>query len=345
MNPSPQLPEGGHPAAQAASIDARLRHFVGSNAVFLNQVARLATFAACDAGVLLLGETGTGKEVFAQALHYLSPRSARPWVAVNCGALHSELIESELFGHVRGAFTTAHANRNGLVREAEGGSLFLDDIDCLPLTAQVKLLRFLQEREYRPVGANQLQRADVRVIAASSRPLAQLVARNEFRQDLLFRLNVLTLELPPLRERLDDVAALAEHFIARFNQRHGRAITGLAPAALQRLLAHPWAGNVRELQHAVERAVLLARGPLLQDSDFDLPGSLAAPAASPAGESFRAAKARVVRGFERSYIEQLLANCAGNVTHAAQQAGKNRRAFFELMRKHRIAAASFRSEA
>ena len=298
--------------------------------------------ASCDAGVLILGETGTGKEVCAQAIHYLSARTSRPWVAVNCGAMPTELVENELFGHVKGAYTTAHAGRSGLVREAEGGSLFLDDVDCLPLSAQVKLLRFVQEREYRPVGSNSVQRADVRLIAASNHRLPQMVTRGEFRQDLYFRLNVLTLELPPLRERQSDVPALARHFLHRFSERHGRHIVAFSPRAMERLMAHDWPGNVRELQHAIERAVLLGRGPTLGEDDIEIDG--VSPVSSE-DASFRAAKDRVVRQFERGYIERLLASCGGNVTHAAAQAGKNRRAFFELMRKHDIAAARFRDAA
>ncbi|MEO8525987.1 MAG: sigma-54 dependent transcriptional regulator [Caldimonas sp.] len=327
------------PAMREKPTDPRLRHFIGSHPSFTAQVAKLPTLASCDAGVLILGETGTGKEVCAQAIHYLSARTSRPWVAVNCGAMPTELVENELFGHVKGAYTTAHAGRSGLVREAEGGTLFLDDVDCLPLSAQVKLLRFVQEREYRAVGSNSVQRADVRLIAASNHRLPQMVARGEFRQDLYFRLNVLTLELPPLRERRSDIALLAQHFMRRFSERHGRRIAAFSPRALERLIAHDWPGNVRELQHAIERAVLLARGPTLGVSDVEIDG--AGPAES-ADATFRAAKDRVVRQFERGYIERLLASCGGNVTHAALQAGKNRRAFFELMRKHDIAAAPFR---
>ncbi|WP_286374192.1 sigma-54-dependent transcriptional regulator [Variovorax saccharolyticus] len=327
------------PRSQAPS--ERLRCFVGNSPNFACQIAKLPVFAGCNAGVLITGETGTGKEVCAQAVHYLSKRADRPWVAVNCGAIPTELVEDELFGHVRGAYTTACATRQGLVREAEGGTLFLDDIDCLPLMAQSKLLRFLQEREYRPVGSNAVQRADVRVIAASNLQLAQLVASKQFRQDLYFRLNVLSLELPPLRERTqDDIRELALHFIERSSAQFERQVTGLSLAALQRLRCHPWPGNVRELQHVMERAVLLCKGPMIMASDIELGDRPAA--AAPPKDSFQSAKASVVRQFERSFVEQLLAEHAGNVTHAALAAKKNRRAFFELMRKHSIEPQRFR---
>jgi two-component system response regulator GlrR len=318
--------------------DPRLRTLVGSSPAFLHQVDRLGPIASCDAGVLILGETGTGKELFAQAIHYTSARASRPWVAVNCGSLPPELIEDELFGHVKGAYTHAHVTRLGLVHEAQGGSLFLDDVDCLPLSAQSKLLRFLQEREYRPVGSNEVRRANVRVIAASNRDLAALTGSGAFRKDLYYRLNVLTLSLPALRDRREDIPALATLFLRQFAAKHERAVCALSPHTVQRLLAHDWPGNVRELQHLMERAVLFATGPILHASDLDLDGS----AEGSPTESFRAAKAHVVRQFERSYIEHMLADAAGNVTRAARAAKKNRRAFFALVRKHGIELQRFR---
>jgi DNA-binding NtrC family response regulator len=240
---------------------------------------------------------------------------------------------------VKGACTTAHTARDGLVREAEGGTLFLDDVDCLPPAAQSKLLRFLQGGEYRPVGSNTLMRADVRVIAASN-CLSTLALQGRFRQDLYFRLNVLNLSLPPLRERREDIPVLALHFTHRFARQFNRAVGALTPGALRKLMVHAWPGNVRELQHVIERAVLMSSGPalLVDDIDIDLGHS---PAQVPE-ESFRSAKARVIDNFERGYLEQLLAAYRGNVTHAARAAKKDRRAFFELMRKHRVAPDRFR---
>ena len=325
-------------------VHPRLQDFIGCHPSFMAQVNKLPALAGCDASVLVLGETGTGKEVCAQAIHYLSARASQPWVAINCGAMPAELVEDELFGHVKGAYTTAHAPRNGLVREAEGGTLFLDDVDCLPLSAQVKLLRFVQEREYRAIGSNHVQHADVRIVAAGNLRLPQMVARGEFRQDLYFRLNVLALNMPALRERADDIPALAEHFLQRFSERHGRRVQMLSPGAIDKLMAYGWPGNVRELQHAMERAVLLAPGPVLSADDFEVGTAPASRGGGTAGATFRSAKAHVVREFERGYIERLLASCGGNVTQAAQQAGKNRRAFFELMRKHQISASRFRAE-
>ena len=295
--------------------------------------------AGCDAGVLILGETGTGKEVCARAIHYLSARASRPWVAVNCGAIPVDLIESELFGHVRGAYTSALGSRDGLVAEAEGGTLFLDDVDCVPRSAQSKLLRFLQEHEYRAVGENTLRHADVRVIAASNRNLEELARKGDFREDLYYRLNVLTLSLPPLRDRQEDVPALASHFLRQMAQETGRVEPSLSPLATKKLLAHKWPGNVRELQHVLRRALILGNSSTLASDDVDVGPTMLKSASD---ESFQMAKARVVEQFERTYIEQVLTTSRGNVTHAAIEAKKNRRAFFALMRKHEIEPHRFR---
>lgn len=330
-----------HTESVKTPASSRVAHnLIGSDPKFLEQVDKLSLFAGCDADVLILGETGTGKEIFAQAVHYTSARAAWPCVAISCGAIPNDLIEDELFGHIRGAYTTAHASRTGLVKEAEGGSLFLDDVDCLPLVAQTKLLRFLQEREYRAVGSNTTQHADVRVIAASNRDLRLLAARGEFRQDLYYRLNVLALSLPSLRERREDIPALALHFVRQFAHQHRRPVSGVSAAALRSLLVHDWPGNVRELQHAIERGVLLARGTVVDATDIELAGVI--PAA-PIEESFRTMKARLVEDFERGYIGLLLSANHGNVTHAARAAGKNRRAFFELMRKYCITSDAYRA--
>jgi len=324
-----------------AAMSPHMREFVGTSAAFVAAASRIPTLAGCDAGVLLLGETGTGKEICAHAVHYLSARASRPLVALNCAALPVELLESELFGHVRGAFTMAYQAREGLVQEAEGGTLFLDDVDCLPQAAQAKLLRFLEEHEYRPVGSNLLRHADVRVIAASSDRLPEQVARGGFRQDLYFRLSVLTLKLPPLRERREDIVALALHFVALFATRFARPARALDPAALQKLAAHAWPGNVRELKHVIERAVLMAPGDLIEAGDVDIDGA-PAPAGEP-DDSFGDAKSRLVEDFERRYIEQALARCNGNISRAALLAKKNRRAFFALIQKHEIDPARFRA--
>ena len=320
------LPPARHP---------KLAGLIGESPAFVAQLDCMPRFADCDAGVLILGETGTGKELVAQAMHYLSPRAGHPWVAINCGALPADLVEAELFGHARGAFTNAHETRIGLVAQAEGGTLFLDEVDSLPPLAQVKLLRFLQDKEYRPVGSNRVQRADVRIISASNGDLHGLCERGAFRTDLYYRLNVLSMTLPALRERGDDVTALAQHFVERYARQFRRPVEGLAADARARLRAHTWPGNVRELEHAIERGVLLAAGDTLRAADLDLPQTQLC-VGPPDAESFQAAKARAVALFERHYIEDALAHCDGNITHAAASVAKNRRAFWQLMRKHGI---------
>ena len=331
------LQHGADAALLPATLQSRL---IGRAPEFVKAVRHVPAIAAADANVLLLGETGTGKEVCAQALHYHSPRSARPWVATNCAAVPAELLEDELFGHVRGAYTHAVGPRDGLVQEAEGGTLFLDEVDSMPLAAQAKLLRFLQDKLYRRVGSNQQVKADVRVVAASNRNLRLVAAQGGFRQDLFFRLNVLSLTLPPLRERREDIALLAMHFLEQTNREAGRQCSGITPAALSRLLMHPWPGNVRELKHVIQRAVLLAQGTALHAEDIELDGASGIAEAEPG--SFREAKARAVESFERHYLEQLLLESDGNISQAARAAQKNRRAFFELLRRYGIDADNYR---
>jgi len=328
------------PADVREVLSPATKDIVGTSPNFVRQLSCLPTIAGCNAGVLILGETGTGKEVFAEAIHYLSSRASKPWVAVNCGGIPSELIESELFGHVKGAFTNAVQSRTGLVQEAEGGTLFLDEIDSLPYSSQSKLIRFLQDKTYRPVGTTKQAVADVRVLAASNQDLSRQVADGRFRRDLYFRLNVLSITLPALRDRREDIPALAQHFVRKACEAARRPVLGISPALLAEWLAHDWPGNVRELRHAVERAVLFAQA----GASFLRPADESASAGSRVSldSSFQSAKARVVSHFERSYLESVLRSSGGNITRAAELAGKNRRAFFELLRKHRIRARSFR---
>jgi len=302
-------------------------------------LATLPRIAKANAPVLISGETGTGKELFARAIHYLSKRANGALVPVNCAALPAELVDSEFFGHVRGAFTGAHAARKGLIAQAEGGTLFLDEIDSLPLVAQGKLLRVLQEQEYRPVGADRSLRSNVRILAATNRNIENLIHRNEFRQDLYYRLKVLTVNLPSLRERREDVLPLARHFINKHAAEYLSAAPQLNDAALGMLMAHPWPGNVRELEHVIERACLMRTGEQIKPADLDLgaANNLVLDEAS-----FKVAKQHVVDTFERGYLEQLLARHLGNVSKAATAAQKNRRALWELLRRHEIDPNRFR---
>jgi two-component system, NtrC family, response regulator GlrR len=318
-----------------------LHQLIGESQAFRVALQKIPLIAQCDAQVLISGETGTGKEMCARAIHYLSPRTRQPFAPVNCGAIPTELIENELFGHHRGAFTDASGIQTGVIHEAEGGTLFLDEIDSLPPPAQVKFLRFLQEKEYRPLGSAKARKADVRVIAAVNSDLEEAVRAGRLRQDLYYRLNVVPLRLPPLRERREDIPLLADHFLKRYADAFHRSSLSLSSDAFERLSRHDWPGNVRELEHLIERAAALAEGSVIRDSDLDLPDNVSPP--SPA--AFREAKAQCVSQFERAYILELLQIHHGNITKAAKIAKKNRRAFWELIRKHGIDAQSFKGDA
>jgi two-component system, NtrC family, response regulator GlrR len=319
-----------------------LRHLVGESPSFLAAVEKIPLVARCEASVLLFGETGTGKELVARAIHYLSPRAKKPFIAVNCGAIPTELVENELFGHERSAYTGAVTPQTGVVQEAEGGTLLLDEVDSLPLLAQVKLLRFLQEKEFRPLGSSRTRRADVRVLAAANTDPDTAVREGRMRQDLYYRLSVIPLHLPPLRERREDIPHLARHFLRKHAGERRRPPV-LSPGALEALVGYDWPGNVRELEHVLERAVVLAPDEeLMEERHIGLPCAPGRAAAVPAAEGFREAKARAVAEFEESYLRKLLLVHGGNISGAARAAGKNRRAFWELIRKHGIDPRSFR---
>jgi two-component system response regulator GlrR len=307
-----------------------LKQIIGENPTFLDKVRCVPRFARCDATVLISGESGTGKELFARAIHYLSLRAGRPFVPVNCGALPENLVESEIFGHKRGAFTGAASDQGGLIREAEGGTLFLDEIDTLTPPAQVKLLRFLQDGEYHPVGSQQILHANIRVVAAGNADFSQIVREGKFREDLFYRLNVLALTLPALRERRGDILLLAHDFLEKHAALSEARSKNLSLAALNRLLCHSWPGNVRELQNVLTRAIVLSDHDSIESSDLDLPED--GPAAEE--QSFRAMKSHAVQRFEHDFLATVLRAHEGNITRAASAVKKNRRAFWELLRKH-----------
>ena len=331
-------PSGGCKQARPMGTKPRLRRLIGESPTFLDQMEKIPQIAACEANVMITGETGTGKELYAQAIHYCSARAGRPFMPVNCGAIPGDLVENELFGHERGAFTSAVTLQTGLVEEANGGTLFLDEIDCLPAFAQVKLLRFLQEKEYRPLGSARMRQADVRVIAASNVNLEEAVGNGKVRQDLFYRLNIISLTLPPLRERLEDIPLLARHFLEKYSREMNKETSDIQSDALQILMAHGWPGNVRELEHAIERATVLCTGPSIRGSDLIL-----ASTSVTRGQSLREVKATQIARFEKGYIQALLRACRGNISKAARVAQKNRRAFWQLIQKHHIDVESFRS--
>ncbi|MDM0001823.1 sigma 54-interacting transcriptional regulator [Variovorax sp. J22P240] len=337
-------PSKPHRCADGAVPNWTALNLIGESPAFREVLKQLQRWAAVDATVLLCGETGTGKELAARAVHYCSKRGAGPFVPVNCGAIPDNLVESELFGHAKGAFTDAKAESRGLAGQAEGGTLFLDEIDSLSPRAQAAILRFVQDHTYRPVGGSRFQHGDVRLIAATNADLATMTSTGRFRRDLLFRLDLLTLRLPPLRERSGDALLLAETFVRRLGAQYrmpGRELSAASRSSLQS--PHPWAGNVRELEHHVHRCFLMCEGPFI---DLDLSGASGGhPAAqgndASAGVSFAAAKARAIAEFERSYVRDMLTQTHGNVSEAARLAGKERSRFGRLIKKHNLQRAAF----
>ena len=279
----------------------------------------------------------TGAALQFQLKMGLTPK--KPFMPINCASLSPELAESELFGHERGSFTGAVNAEGGIIDEADGGTILLDEVDSLPLRVQTKLLRFLQEKEYRRLGSTKIRKADVRVITSTNSLLHDLVERKEFRQDLFYRLNVVNLTLPPLRDRVEDIQLLAGHFLGRCASEFERPYMVFSEEAMGKLLNYDWPGNVRELQNVIERAVILSKRPILDAENIHL----AHDSNGSEGESFREAKAKTIEEFEKYYIKRLLLAYNGNISRAAKAAGKDRRAFWALIQKHDIDAGQFRA--
>jgi DNA-binding NtrC family response regulator len=315
---------------------------VGRAPSFVTALAHLVPVARSGSTALISGETGTGKELAARALHYLSDRASHPFIAVNCGALTETLLEDELFGHEKGAFTGANSSRPGLVSAAEHGTVFLDEVDGLSPRGQVALLRLLQEKTYRALGSAVERRADVRVLAATNASLESEVNGGRFRQDLYYRLCVFRIHLPPLRQRRDDVLLLAEHFLRKHVRPTGE-MPRFADSAKQALLSYGWPGNVRELENAVVRAIHLSVDGVIEDADLGLPEAEAPVGAFPdVLEEFeelgplKVMKKIAIEKFERSYLTRLMARHAGNISKAARAAGKERRELGKLLKKYNI---------
>lgn len=301
-------------------------NLVGEDPCFLRMAAMIQPSARTPLPVLITGETGTGKELIARAIHFMSARRNGPFIPVDCGGIPEHLFENELFGHVRGAYTDAHTEQRGLAGMADHGTLFLDEVDSLGLGSQVKLLRFLQERQYKPLGSERYVCADAKIVAATNRDLRPLVAEGRFRQDLHFRLDVLRLDLPPLRERREDIPRLARHFLELYSPAGARKT--IAPSAMAGLMSYHWPGNIRQLLNVVQRAIVYSQGRQIGPGDIELPRD------APPPRDFQHARRETIQGFEREYVEKLLRRHAGNVTQAAREAGKERRAFGKLVKKY-----------
>ena len=327
----------GAPAHKAADGDEQWREAIVSRSARMAELlAEAKMVAASDASVLICGESGSGKELLAQAIHKASARADKPFVAVNCSAIPEALLESELFGHVKGSFTGAVANHRGLFQAADGGTLFLDEIGDMPPALQVKLLRVLQERSVRPVGASESIPVDVRILSATHRDLDAAMAEGQFREDLFYRLNVVALTLPPLGDRREDIPLLANHFLSKLGEKYGKPLNGFAPDALKALATAPWPGNVRQLHNVVEQVSALATTPLI-------PLALVQRALRvPTVEVLSFAQAR--ERFERDYLVGLLKMTDGNVADAARLADRNRTEFYRLLQKHGLTPGRFRAD-
>lgn len=328
-------PDEHVPTASGAPIS--MYGMIGNSIAFQNLLRQIGKIACTDACVLIEGETGVGKELTARAIHYLSARRSKPFISLNCGAIPESLIESELFGHTRGAFTDAKTNRSGVICQADGGTLFLDEIDSLPSKGQVALLRFLQDRRYRPIGQSLEQVSNSRVIAATNQPLQDLVERRAFRSDLMYRLNIIRLQVPPLRERKTDIVLLARHFLKVYCERYGLPSKTLHSSSWVWMMRYEWPGNVRELESVIHRNVLLSEDhEIIIDECVPQLQSQPMPPSTYEFLNFQEAKAHAIAEFERGYLSKLVKETHGNVSAAARLACKERRSFGKLLKKYGI---------
>lgn len=322
-------------AQSSPSVDESWREsIVTRSPIMLRLLEQANMVAQSDVSVLINGQSGTGKEVLAQAIHGASPRGKKAFIAINCGALPEQLLESELFGHAKGAFTGAVSSREGLFQAATGGTLFLDEIGDMPLSLQVKLLRVLQERKVRPLGSNQDVDVDVRIISATHRDLPKAMEEGEFREDLFYRLNVVSLKLPTLSERSEDIPLLANHLLRVAAQRHKPFVRSFSTDALKRLMAASWPGNVRQLVNVIEQCVALTSAPVISEALVQQ----ALEGENTALPTFADARNQ----FELNYLRKLLQITKGNVTQAARIAGRNRTEFYKLLSRHELEATDFK---
>ncbi|WP_218928039.1 two-component system response regulator GlrR [Pantoea sp. WMus005] len=322
-------------AQQAPVSDDRWREaIVTRSPLMLRLLEQAHMVAQSDVSVLINGQSGTGKEMLAQAIHAASPRNGKPFVAINCGALPEQLLESELFGHAKGAFTGAVSAREGLFKTAGGGTLFLDEIGDMPQTLQVKLLRVLQERKVRPLGSDHDSEIDVRIISATHRDLPRAMEKKEFREDLFYRLNVVNLKIPALHQRTEDIPLLANHLLRQAAERHKPQIRSFSVDAMKRLMAASWPGNVRQLVNVIEQCVALSSSPVISDALVEQ----ALSGENSALPTFAEARNQ----FELNYLRKLLQMTKGNVTNAARLAGRNRTEFYKLLSRHELDASDFK---
>lgn len=321
-------------------------NMIGDSEAFRMVLKQVKKFAGCDAPILITGETGTGKEMAARAIHYLSVRRNFPFIPLNCGSIPENLLENELFGHEKGAYTDAKSSQRGIIGQADKGSLFLDEVDTFSPKGQVVLLRFLEDRIFRPLGSEHTEHADIRIIAATNADLAHDMSRKKFRQDLLYRLNVLSIELPPLSERSDDVLLLAEHFLSKYRNHYGQPNKYLHSESLKAMKRYSWPGNIRELENVIHREFLMSSGlcirtEQIQSNAKDRRKNLLDRRQNLyLHHSFQTAKTLIVDQFEKRYLTRLIKISDGNITRAAKRSGKERSALGKLLKKHGITKES-----
>ncbi|MDF2177361.1 sigma-54 dependent transcriptional regulator [Aliiglaciecola sp. CAU 1673] len=315
-------------------------NIIGRSPAFLDCLQRVRKFCRSQAPILLEGETGSGKELAARALHYLGPRQDKPFIPVNCGAIPEAMFENELFGHRQGAYTDAKHSQAGLVEQADGGTLFLDEIDSLPFKCQVALLRYLQDQKYRPLGAQVQRQSDINILSATNTDLTALASSGQFREDLLFRLRVISIRIPPLRERGDDALLLAEHFLRQFEHQYQQGQKTLSAKAKHKLCHYAWPGNIRELHNLLHTEYLLCEEDCIDLNQLNAGSADDSPLVSLGQDSYQIPysklREQVLEEFERQYLQQLMLKTRGNISAAARLVEKERRSLGRLLDKHGI---------
>ncbi|MDO8127714.1 MAG: sigma-54 dependent transcriptional regulator [Candidatus Brocadiales bacterium] len=328
-------------AKKALKREFGLKQILGISKAVQELHEKIDRISSCDVNVLITGECGTGKELAARGIHYLSGRAGRPFIPVNCGAIPENLFENELFGHVKGAFTDARFKQVGLVEEAGGGTLFLDEISAASLYVQVKLLRLLQDKEYKVLGDSRPHKADIRIIAATNRDLASLVKEGIYREDLYYRLNIVSIHIPPLRERKEDIPILVEYFIKKYSREYNKPIKEVSVDAMEAFISYQWPGNIRELENKIQQLVVMFTSTVVTVEDLQLP--ITESAAEESGfECFKMAKKKIINDFEKTYFIRLLTEYKGDVVSSARKAGKSRTAFWNILKKHNLSPKQFR---
>lgn len=332
-------------AKESLKREFGLNQILGKSKAVQEIHEKINKISLCDVNVLISGESGTGKELAARAIHYLSRRAGRPFIPVNCSAIPESLFENELFGHVKGAFTDAGLQQIGLVKESEGGTLFLDEVGVISPFIQVKLLRLLQDKEYKPLGDPRPRKADIRIIAATNKNLQSLIKEGEFREDLFYRLNIVSLYMPPLRERKEDIQILAEHYLKKYSREYNKPIQEVSENALRAFKSYSWPGNIRELENKIQQIIVMSTSSVIDAKNVQLSLSeLSDPGSKESRfEYLKATKKKAIESFEKNYLTQLLIEHRGNVVSAAKKAGKSRTGLWNLLRKYNLSPQQFRS--